>query len=104
VLQNGLAEPESVRQATEDYQTSEDSLALFIQESCDLKPAWHCRTTEFRECYEKHCAELGVEPLNGKALTQRLTSEYGVKTGKSSGHRVYKGINLLVENTSQERY
>jgi putative DNA primase/helicase len=104
VLQNGLTEPESVKAATQDYQTSEDSLALFIQESCDLKLAWNCRTTEFRDHYEKHCAELGVEPLNGKALTQRLTSEYGVKAGKSNGCRIYKGITLLDEDDGEDRY
>jgi putative DNA primase/helicase len=83
VLQNGLKEPESVKAATDDYQTSEDSLALFISESCARGVLLQCHTTRFRERYEKHCAEDGVEPLSGKALTQRLTSEYGVTLGKS---------------------
>ena len=38
VLQNGLTEPESVKKATDDYQTNEDSLALFISESCARSP------------------------------------------------------------------
>jgi putative DNA primase/helicase len=102
VLQNGLTEPESVKQATEDYQTNEDSLASFISESCARSPLNQCHTTRFRERYEKHCAEDGAEPLSGKALTQRLTSEYGVKLGKSGAKRMYKGITLIAEASEDD--
>jgi putative DNA primase/helicase len=103
VLQNGLTEPESVKAATEDYQTSVDSLALFVQESCRRGVLLQCHTPDFRTAYEKHCAELGVEPLNGKALTQRLTAEYSVRSAKSNQRRVYKGIALIDEASEDDQ-
>jgi putative DNA primase/helicase len=103
VLQNGLTEPESVRAATDDYQTSEDSLALFIRESCARGVLLQCHIPQFRTTYEKHCAELGVEPLSGKAITQRLVAEYSVRSAKSNGRRVYKGITLIAEASEDDQ-
>jgi hypothetical protein len=38
---------------------------------------------------------MGAEPLSGKALTQRLTSEYPVGRGQGAkGVRIYRGIAL----------
>ncbi|HKH83323.1 MAG TPA: phage/plasmid primase, P4 family [Gemmatimonadales bacterium] len=95
VIANGLNDPESVIKATRDYEISEDTLASFVQDECLLAPAYWCAAGKLRERYERHCEEMGAEPLTAKSLTVRLTSEYPVTHGKATkGLRVYRGIGL----------
>jgi putative DNA primase/helicase len=103
VLASGLNDPESVIKATREYEISEDSLASFVQDECLLAPAWWCFVGDLRARYEKHCEEMGAEPLNAKALTIRLTSEFPVEGGQGSkGKRIYRGIALAAPEESTE--
>jgi putative DNA primase/helicase len=95
VLARGLADPQAVTKATREYEISEDTLASFVQEECLLAPSYWSAAGELRGRYERHCEEMGAEPLTAKALTTRLTSEYPVTHGKATkGLRVYRGIGL----------
>jgi putative DNA primase/helicase len=95
VIANGLNDPESVIKATRDYEISEDTLASFVQDECLLAPAYWWAAGKLRERYERHCEEMGAEPLTAKSLTVRLTSEYPVTHGKATkGLRVYRGIGI----------
>jgi putative DNA primase/helicase len=99
VLASGLADPDGVTKATEDYRISEDTLASFVRDECLLGHHHWCVAGDFRERYEKHCAEMGVEPLTAKTLGTRLTSEYEIEHGKLSrpSRRTYRGIALLAK-------
>jgi P4 family phage/plasmid primase-like protien len=99
VLKSGLRDPAAVLAATEEYQISEDSLASFVRDECLQGPHYWCVVTDFRERYEKHCVDMGAEPLTAKALTMRLTAEFGIQEGKLSrpSRRIYKGIGLQAE-------
>jgi putative DNA primase/helicase len=105
VLANGLQDPAVVIKATEDYQVSEDSLAGFVRDECDLKPAWWCAVSDFRRRYERHCEEMGAEPLSAKALTMRLTTEYPVIGDRLArpSRRIYRGIALLATDGGDDR-
>jgi len=100
VLHGGLADPDRVRAATEDYRISEDSLASFVRDECLLGEAHWCEVGALRHQYERHAAEMGAEPLSAKALTMRLTSEYDVEQGRLSrpSRRIYRGIGLLAHD------
>jgi putative DNA primase/helicase len=97
VLANGLQDPAAVLQATREYEISEDSLASFVQDECLLGPTWWCKVADLRARYERHCREMGAEPLSAKGLGMRLTSEYPVTSGRHSQLkvRIYRGIQPL---------
>jgi P4 family phage/plasmid primase-like protien len=103
VLANGLADPPAVVAATEEYRISEDTVASFVRDEClPLAPAHWCWIPDFRARYERHCAEMGAEPVSGKALTMRLERDYGVTSGKGTkGRRVYRGIALTADEEDQ---
>lgn len=94
VIANGLNDPESVIKATREYEISEDTLASFVQDECLLAPAYWCKISDLRARYEQHCEEMGADPLSGKALGMRLTSEYPVTSGRHTQLKVrtYVGI------------
>jgi putative DNA primase/helicase len=84
VIANGLNDPESVVQATREYEISEDSLASCIRDECLQGQHFWVETGQFRERYFKHCDEMGLDPkdrLSAKALTMRLVSEFGITEG-----------------------
>jgi putative DNA primase/helicase len=102
VLANGLNDPASVIKATREYEISEDSLASFVAEECRSGPYYWCTVADFRHRYERHCEEMGADPLTAKALTMRLTTEFAVTSGKAGkGLRVYRGIELVAQAEDQ---
>jgi putative DNA primase/helicase len=96
MLARGLRDPAAVLKATEDYRISEDTLASFVRDECLLAPAHWCAVPDLRGRYEKHCQEMGAEPLSGRGLTMRLVAEYPVTQGRLSrpSRRTYQGITL----------
>jgi putative DNA primase/helicase len=99
VLANGLQDPPTVIKATEDYQVSEDTLASFVRDECHLSGARWCKVSDFRSQYERHCAEMGAEPLSAKGLGMRLTAEYPVASSRHTKLkvRIYTGITLRAD-------
>jgi P4 family phage/plasmid primase-like protien len=99
VLTNGLQDPKKVIVATEEYRTTEDTVASFVRDHCLLGEFYTVRVAGLRRRFERHCRELGMKDtdvMSAKALTQRLTTEYPVTSGQGSkGVRVYRGIGLL---------
>jgi putative DNA primase/helicase len=93
--------------ATREYEISEDTLASFVANECMLEHDWlWCKISDFRQCYERHCEEMGAEPLSAKAISMRLASEYGVITGQRHSQlkvRIYRGIALQADNESGDR-
>ncbi|MBL8929331.1 MAG: hypothetical protein JNL54_04330 [Kineosporiaceae bacterium] len=100
VLRDGLGDPARVTAATEDYRINEDTLACFIRDHCHLGDHHTCEVTTLRAAYHAHCTELGAEPISAKALTQRLTTEYGIHTARQSrpARRIYRRITLTPDH------
>jgi hypothetical protein len=61
-----------------------------------LGSGWWCKISDLRARYEQHCDEMGADPLSGKALGMRLTSEYPVTSSRHTQLKVrtYIGIGL----------
>jgi putative DNA primase/helicase len=101
VLVNGLQDPATVINATEEYRTTEDTVASFVRDHCLLGPNWYCFVGDLRGRFEHHCRELGMRDadiLSAKALTMRLTTEYPITSEQASkGRRIYRGITLQPE-------
>lgn len=100
----GLREPEDVKEATEDYAHSVDTVGRFLEEECTLHEgaaAAHLATTvsALRTAYDRWCADNGETTLKGRAFQTQL-ARHGILTGAkapraSGGVRMYGGVTLL---------
>ena len=102
VLASGLADPEAVIKATEEYEVSEDTLASFVRDECLLRSAWWCKVSDLRTRYEQHCGEMGAEPLTAKALSMRLTTEYPVTSSRHSKLKVRTYVGIALRSDDEE--
>jgi putative DNA primase/helicase len=107
-LAHGLAEPASVRAATNAYERDQDTVARFVEDCCELGPAgaqhMQVRVSELRASYETWCRVEGETPVSAKALTTALTGRFGVVSTRSTSARFYSGIRLTdVSSADSER-
>ena len=75
-LEHGLAEPDSLRVATDNYQRRNDAVGRFIDERCHLSPAYRATTKELYEAWQRWQESDGrAEPIGrgvfGEALDRR---------------------------------
>lgn len=95
---HGLAEPASVRAATDAYATDQDTVGRFVAEMCTTGDpnAQHLqvKVATLRQAYESWCRVEGEQPVTAKALTTTLHSAFGVQAGRTNAARYYSGIRL----------
>lgn len=93
----GLADPEIVRGATDEYREESDTLGQFFDERVTFGVEEKCARSDLRLQYEQWCAEAGHKPLGAKRIAARLR-EKGVANGKdySNGKTRdgWKGVSL----------
>lgn len=97
-FRDGIAEPESVRAATDAYAKDQDSIARFVEEMCETgNPTMQhmgIRVSKLRAAYESWCRAEGEQPASAKAFGTALQRRFGVITQRSSTARYYRGIRL----------
>lgn len=97
-LRDGLAEPASVRIATEAYEHDQDTVARFVEECCEVGDAnaqhMNVRVSDLRTAYETWCRQEGETPITAKALTVALKSRFGILSDRTNSTRFYSGIRL----------
>lgn len=111
-LAHGLAEPASVKAATEAYQVDQDTVGRFVEENCVLaspgSQGFSERITTLRAAYDSWCHIEGESPVSAKALTMALRSRFGILSERTMSERFYKGIRLdsmekpVMQNLSSE--
>lgn len=93
-----LAEPESVRAATDAYQRDQDTVGRFVDERCAVGPAHQqgmtVKVAVLRQAYEHWCRCEGEQPISAKALTLALKSRFHVESAREQDARWYSGIRL----------
>jgi len=98
-LYDGLAEPESVRVATHDYETDQDTVGRFVAEMCETgnPNAQHMTVSvaAVRAAYELWCAQEGETPMLAKPFTMALKARFGVLSARTNASRFYSGIRLV---------
>lgn len=70
--QEGLEQPRSVSQATQAYRDESDLLADFLADCYEIDPSGLVTTAELRQDYERWCGENGQNPLDTRAMAERL--------------------------------
>lgn len=97
-LEHGLAEPASVKAATEAYQVDQDTVGRFVSECCVVATAgsqgFSERITTLRAAYDSWCHIEGESPVSAKALTMALRSRFGIISERTNSERFYSGIRL----------
>jgi putative DNA primase/helicase len=98
-FRDGLAEPESVRAATSEYEGQQDTISRFVEEMCETGSAalqhMAVGVPAFRAAYETWCRQEGEQPASARALTQALQKRFDVVSERSMSTRFYRGIRLL---------
>lgn len=97
-FRDGLDTPASVLAATEAYKNDTDTVTQFVGDRCELGSPnaqhMHVKTAVLRAAYESWCKSEGLEPVSARALTQQLTSRFGIESRRSTNARFYDGIRL----------
>jgi putative DNA primase/helicase len=88
---HGLADPQEVLAATEEYRTAEDRLGTFLTERCIKGPDYRVKMSELWAAF-KEWSETGGEDAGTKTAFGLRISERGFE--RDSGRRWYVGITL----------
>ena len=89
----GLAEPESVRQATLLYRNEMDSVQRFVQENATLDHKSRESIAEVKDRYREWCREEGLQPIPATNFNAAL-QDRGCVQVKSGGVRYWNGLKL----------
>lgn len=92
-LERGLAEPDSVRQATSQYRRDSDALGRFLNEHCVLNETIRVRSSALFSAWCQWCAAENLEAGTQTEFSTRLTDRGYDKT-KTGGRMVWQGIGL----------
>jgi putative DNA primase/helicase len=90
----GLKPPVAVSEATKEYRESQDIVAGFVDDRCNVDPGIECASGELYDAYKKWCVENGERTISSSEFGASL-SEKGYITRKGThGIRMRKGLNL----------
>ena len=71
--QQGLAEPRSVKEATEAYQAEQDMIGAFLAEHCDVGAEYRTTRSAIRSLYEVWCRNMGERfPLGNRRFCDEI--------------------------------
>ena len=98
--QEGLIVPESIRQATLDYQESQDPITDFIKESCEPEPGGSVLVADLWTAYLAYCKTYRRKPM-GKLLFGDRIEGKGYKRSRTSKGRFFQDLNLAANEFSE---
>lgn len=99
----GLAEPDSVVQATREYEREQDTVKRFVEECCHVGGDAQVQilTEKFRTAYERWCRAEGCTPLDARALGRRLKTDHSIERRRSNSRHFYTNVTLLVTDDDE---
>jgi putative DNA primase/helicase len=104
--EHGLGEPDSVREATEQYRAEMDTLAAFIEDRCVVREDVVAPATPLYKQYQMWCDAAGEKPETQKMFGMRLR-ERGfvsdkIKRGPHKDRKGWFGIGLRADHPDPE--
>jgi putative DNA primase/helicase len=87
----GLATPEAVTTATDEYRGEMDVIGAFIKERCVLGPGCRIRARELFRVYQEWCDENNEHACSERLFGLRL-KELGLEQRRMSEGRLWQGI------------
>ena len=98
----GLAAPEKVKLANEEYRGEMDVMAQFFDDCCVLGSKYTCKVSELYDVYCKWCEDNRVHEVSSIILTKKL-KDRGYRQGKNMSYRYWDGIGIT-QSTKQESF
>lgn len=97
----GLAIPESVRKARQDYRRSESSVMDFISQCCILDPESRTPAHQLYKRYKRWASENDFELISNKQFGRELKQYNAIIWMRHRNGNVYRGIRLQGEETAE---
>ena len=96
MLTNGLQEPDSVIEASQEYAEEEDSLARFVTEHLKLGGGTAVRVpqADVKRRYKQWCDEQAEKPMSGHMFTRELKKRFQIGSAVSNSVRYYTNATL----------
>jgi putative DNA primase/helicase len=92
-VEKGLATPQAITRATEDYRSEMDVLGNFLKECCVQNPNASVRARELFRAFQDWCGENNERACSERYLGLRL-AELGLERTRTAEARYWKGIML----------
>lgn len=89
----GLGEPQAVREATTQYRMEMDTVARFIEESCEVGPGQHIASSQLYSAYTSWCFAEGERVGSQKWFGMQLKKK-GFNPCVKGGARCWDGIRM----------
>lgn len=95
-LTQGLKTPESVKEATRDYERNSDPLGRFMEECCSISTndALQVPQKEMMAAYEAWSRAEGEQYLTQNQFTRTVNKRFGIQTHARDGVRYYTRVAL----------
>ena len=94
----GLAPPECVKVATEQYLSSQDSLATWMGECCEIAKPWSAKVSAVFESYRNWAEKSGEATLGRKRFSEAMETR-GFVSERFSGNYVMRGIRVAEQQS-----
>ncbi len=91
--ESGLGVPESVRGATDDYLTAEDSVAAWLAEACEIDVQSSASSAQLFKSWAAWADRAGEPAGSGKRLAQALETK-GFVPRRTSRWRGFRGLRI----------
>jgi len=93
----GMNEPDSVRQATDNYQTESDAVKRFIQSECVTGPYAHTKTRDLFHAWTAWAAADGADPLKETPFAKEL-DRLGYVAKRTTAGMVRQGVGMRADD------
>lgn len=94
-VQNGLAVPSTVSQATITYKNEQDVIGRFLKEKCVIGVTANCAAKDMYKNYSKWCQENGEQPLSQRKFNSKLRDMGFVTKAGTNNKTEWIGIGLI---------
>lgn len=96
----GLSEPKIIKEQRDEYRVEMDSIAMFVEECCEVNPLQKVKASELFNAYDNWAKENHQHIMSSTKFGREMAKRYERK--KYQGNRFYYGINISNE-TKQEQ-
>ena len=98
---NGLVLPEAVRQATSEYKSESDTLEIFINEICIIKPEFKIHTTKLFQLFKDWAKENHeTDQIRSSRGMVKLLRERGFEVEAGSQNKYFvHGLGVEAEQS-----
>lgn len=99
----GLARPEVVRQATEEYFDDQDVFGQWLDECCQLGPVHRGGNARLFGSWRRYAEAAGEDAGSAKSFGQAMRKR-GFEAYRGGNERGFKGVDLLPQRQDESRY